>query len=173
MCGRTVMPGRYDIMRNYNVHNVGKRAPMETEQKVYTPGTVVPAVVLRRNMRILTGMHWGYGEVYNARVETVKSKSFWADSYDNRRMVFPISAFWERHWFASAEPMAAAGIYRVTIKEGKRQLEASMLTQSSTDIVSRSHPRMPVFIPLNQLDSWLDGSKDVTQVARELELEYA
>lgn len=167
------MPGRYDIMRKYNVSNIGRRAPMETNMKTYTPGDIVPAIVMRRNMRVLTGMHWGYGDIYNARVETVKSKNFWTDSYHNRRMAFPISAFYEHRWFTSAEPMAAAGIYRIIIKNNQRQLETSMLTQASTGIVSDSHPRMPVFVPLSQLDSWLNCSKDVTQSARKLELQLA
>lgn len=171
MCGRTVMPGRYQIMQDYNIRNVGKNALTYPYRAEYLPGQQIPAIVLRRNLRLLTSMHWGFGEVYNTRLETVREKSFWAESYQERRMIFPLLAFYERHWFSTEDHvLAAAGIYRMVTKHGQTKLEASMITQPSHGEVEISHPRMPVFIKHHEIDQWLSGAKEIERVVdRELE----
>lgn len=166
------MPGRYDILRQYNVAGIGKFAPFEFDAQVYVPGQQVPAIVMPNQRRILTGMHWGFGDIYNARVETVRVKPLWRTSYLNHRMIFPLTAFFEREWFTSAEPMAAAGIFRRLYIDGKQTYEASMLTQPANDFIARHHPRMPVFIPISEVDSWLTQAKDIEAFSADQELEY-
>jgi putative SOS response-associated peptidase YedK len=162
MCGKVIMSGGYEIMKRFNVTTLGRKAPTEPRSKTYIPGDTVPAIVLHNQVKILTGMHWGFDRIYNARTETITSKEFWKESYLHRRMIFPISGFYERHWFTSNEPMAAAGIYKTVLINGKRVHQASMLTQPANEFVGGFHPRMPVFIPLSLIDQYLNGNLDVS-----------
>lgn len=174
MCGRLVVPRKSKILSSFSLDAVGKFAPEIPSEEEHHPGDIVPVIVLKDSKKILTGMKWGFGEVYNTRVESL-DKLFWRDAYENHRAIFPIERFFERRWFSEKDNLlAGAAIWRYRTYRGMKIREVSLLTQPSTEVVSKHHPRMPLLIPKKEIVSWMSkdkSAKDFTGVD-ELEIEY-
>lgn len=173
MCGRLVVPRKSKILSEFNINAVGKFAPEISSEEEHHPGDVVPIIVMKDSKKILTGMKWGFGDVYNTRVESL-NKSFWKDDYESHRAIFPIEKFFERRWFAEKEVLAGAAIWRYKTYRGMKIREVSLLTQPSTELVKKHHPRMPLFIPKSDLIKWMSKDKSAEDFiqAQELKIEY-
>lgn len=160
MCGRAKFASTTDIITTYNIDRIGSRARRD-DYGVLVPGNDVPIVVVDSSgQRVLTAMHWGFGNPYNARVETVATKNFWSDSYANRRCIFPIESFYEgNQWFARDHIVAGAGIWRTA----SAQLQCSLLTTEANEKVATHHSRMPLILDSQRLDSWLKCEADLAE----------
>lgn len=170
MCGRLVTPRRSKIIATFNINSIGKYAPIAPENSEHTPGEIIPVVVTKDSKRILTGMRWGFGDVYNTRVESLE-KPFWKDDYETHRAIFPIHEFFERRWFSGAEVLAGAAIWRYQ-RYGKQHIrEVSLLTKPSTGTVKNHHPRMPLIIPHSMIDQWMSTELDAQDCISEEEEE--
>jgi putative SOS response-associated peptidase YedK len=116
----------------------------------------------------------------NARAETVGVSPAFRTSFRSRRCLLPADAFyeWIRHRhpatgrvrrsepFAirlrSGEPMAFAGIWSVwrDPHSAERVYTAAIITGPPNDLVARVHDRMPVVLPPEAWDAWLDEGAD-------------
>ncbi|QSX36249.1 SOS response-associated peptidase [Shewanella sedimentimangrovi] len=115
------------------------------------------------------GIHpqWSKRPLINARVETVNQRSTFADAFANRRMLVPVTGWFEwqqrpggkQKWLlreAEGRPlyMAAIGFEH----EGERRLVT--LTTSPTSQCQAIHSRMPLLIPPNECEFFLRGHPD-------------
>ena len=110
-------------------------------------------------------MRWGFANPYrkgliiNARAETAREKSLFADSIAKRRCVIPASGFyeWDRYKarFRFTNPqdkiLLLAGIYRE--EEGKPHY--TILTTQANESMSPVHDRMPVMISRDEIRPWI------------------
>jgi putative SOS response-associated peptidase YedK len=134
-------------------------------------------------------MKWGYsqnrgGLIINARSESITEKPMFKESVHSRRCMIPANRYFE--WQASEghkqkyslfpEDHAfffMAGIYR---PEGPDGLPSFViLTREAPEVIRQIHPRMPVILPRDQWNEWLNPIVDprlvietaITQMAYE------
>jgi len=115
--------------------------------------------------------------LFNARVETAKEKPSFRSPYKRRRALIPTTGWyeWERiempngkevkqpHFiFEDSEAIgdeifAFAGLWeRWHVQEGIELLSCTILTTAAQGDVKHLHHRMPVRLPRNVWDDWLD-----------------
>ena len=114
----------------------------------------------------------GGAKMINARAESLLDKPAFKRSFERRRCIVPADGFyeWERidaknkqPWFitrADGKPMAFAGLWeswRPTkgSDEGKIR-SCTIITGEPNELVARLHDRMPVMLPAEAWDAWLD-----------------
>ena len=121
----------------------------------------------------------------NARAETLKQKPSFRDLVKNRRVIIPMDGFYE--WklgvangpgnaggvplkqpmyihSVDGSPLAVAGL-RATWKDpsdpNHRWLHSTtLITTAANDLMSLVHDRMPVLIPRDRWDDWLNPNYD-------------
>ncbi|MBA2349979.1 MAG: SOS response-associated peptidase [Solirubrobacterales bacterium] len=118
--------------------------------------------------------HWakdpGLGaKLINARGETVAQKPAFRDGFARRRCLIVADGFYEwerrgsgtRHPFhitrPDAEPFAFAGIWATWHGPEERTLRTcSIITTAANEAISGLHDRMPVILPAEAEEAWLD-----------------
>lgn len=117
--------------------------------------------------------HWakdrnqGYKQI-NARAETVHQRPAFRDAFKKRRCVVPADGFYEWAgpkgarqplWFHRADGalLLFAGLYESWQPEPDVwEPTYTIITTDANESVSRVHNRMPVILPEDRLDDWLD-----------------
>lgn len=123
----------------------------------------------------------GAGPVmFNARIETVAEKRTFAPSLKKRRCIVPANGYfeWEKtssgkvpHYihYAAGGPLAFAGLYGWwKAPDGSWLLSATIITRSAEGPMSRIHDRIPVILPRESYDQWLDPHLDDPEAARSI-----
>ncbi len=118
--------------------------------------------------------HWakepGLGaKLINARGETVAEKPAFRDAFARRRCLIVADGFYEwerrgsgaRHPFhitrPDAEPFAFAGIWATWHGPEEQTLRTcSIITTAANEAIRGLHDRMPVILPAEAEDAWLD-----------------
>lgn len=130
--------------------------------------------------RHLTGARWslvprwspsdalGY-PTYNARVESAQYKPTFADSVRSMRALIPANGYYEwkgnrPFYFHSPNgtPLTMAGLYSWwrTDKSHPWLLTATIITCPAVDGPASVHERMPLLVPQDMTDAWLDPGVD-------------
>lgn len=109
----------------------------------------------------------------NARVETVAEKPSFRSAFKTRRAIIPADGYYE--WFTASgpvsrkqpfyicardrSPLAMAGLYEWwTPRDGGLSvLTATVLTRDATAQIAEIHDRMPLMLPSQAWDGWLNG----------------
>lgn len=134
-----------------------------------------------RGQRVVEAMRWGLipawakdekigSKMINARCETVAEKPSFRKAWRRRRCVVPINGFFEwqqigkekQPFFIYApevELLAMAGLWECWRGERSEIRSFTVLTRPAEGRVKALHHRMPVFVPLGLLDSWLKGDQ--------------
>jgi putative SOS response-associated peptidase YedK len=111
-------------------------------------------------------IRWG-ARMINARGETVAKKPAFRSAVKRRRCLVPADGFfeWQKtpagkqpHYirFADGRPFALAGLWERWNK-GEQPLDTfTIITTSPNDVVAALHDRMPVILPPEHYDEWLD-----------------
>ena len=161
-----------DVTPNYNV------APTQT----------VLTVVERADHRLLETCRWGLvpswakdpsvgNKMINARAETVATKPAYRRALAKRRCIVPADGFfeWKRapdgkqrqpYFIHSADgrPLAFAGLWEwwpdPTRPEGEGLRSCAIVTTEANALVAPIHDRMPVVLPREAWDAWLDPDAD-------------
>jgi len=143
------------------------------------------------NTRCAMLQRWGYipswrkpgekgPEPINARSETAGTSRLFADSLKRRRCIVPASGFFE--WQAvkdqrakrphhiepvASEVFALAGLWSRWSPPDADAVETfTILTCSPNDVMQPIHNRMPVILPAESIDAWLDPAiDDVSKVS--------
>ena len=119
--------------------------------------------------------HWAKdhkigSRMINARAETVAEKPSFRDSLRRRRCLVLADGFyeWQRNGkekrpmrvvMRSGEPFAFAGIWSVwKDPEGNRVPSCAIITTTANDVLKPIHERMPVVLPREAEQFWLDPS---------------
>ena len=154
-----------------------------TDIKVKACGEVFPSdyVPVFANNRALRPsafvMQWGYtfqgGKLLiNARSETAAEKPSFADGIKNRRCLIPASWYYEWEQKASGKTKYAIGIdSSFMLLAGIYRFENShpvftILTQPPADEISFIHPRMPVLLPHDAKEDYLNLNYKASDVIR-------
>lgn len=138
------------------------------------------AAVIALNKQLKRGafkMKWGYHLqkklIFNACSETATEKSLFSGSTVNRRCLIPASAYFEwdhrqkpftkyRFSVPSKRMIYLAGLYRFEPEMVRPVF--TILTREAAPDIACFHDRMPVIMPNELSDAWLDHSQDFRQL---------
>ena len=151
------------------------------------PTDRVYAIAEHEGSRLLGTFRWGLipwfakdpkigSRHINARAETAATAASFKDSFARKRCLIPADGFyeWEKrdsggklpHFIhhGDATPLALAGLWSSwKAPDGERVTSCTIITTKPNDLISPIHDRMPVILPREAWDRWLD--RDVTDAA--------
>jgi putative SOS response-associated peptidase YedK len=149
----------------------------------YNIAPTQPVLIVRKEqgkkIRHFTTMRWGLipswakdmsigTQTLNARSETVTTKPAFRDSILRKRCLIPADGFYERRKMGSVKQpycfevgegdvFALAGLWdEWTHPDGEIIESCTILTTTANALVADMHNRMPVIVPPNKCDVWLD-----------------
>ncbi|WLR56799.1 SOS response-associated peptidase [Mesobacillus subterraneus] len=144
------------------------------------PGQDILTVINNGSGRSGKKMRWGlipfWAEdekigyrMINARAETVDEKASFKHALKQRRCLILTDGFYEwkkegkqkqpyRFGMKSKQPFALAGLWENWKKDGKEITSCTIITTGPNQVTEKIHDRMPVILPKNKLDIWLDSS---------------
>lgn len=110
-------------------------------------------------------------QAINARSESIHQKPTFRNAFKSRRCLIPATGYYE--WATelgkyktkqpvfisneSGETLAFAGIYEKWISpDGEVKESAAIITREAVAGLAKVHHRMPVFLPRDRWESWLD-----------------
>ncbi len=139
-----------------------------------------PVVHMRYEERDVVWARWGLVNSWakdmksgfkniNARSESVDKRPAFRDAFGKRRCVVPADGFYEWEgskgnrrpsWFHSSDGglLLFAGLYEWWRPSEEDDWVASftIITTAANELVSAVHDRMPVILPREQVDNWID-----------------
>ena len=147
------------------------------------PTQPVPIVRMTEGQRHFALVRWGlipawvkdprtFSLVINARGESVLDKPAFKNAMKYRRCLFPADGFfeWERKgekkrpYFVRRKgggPLAFAGLWESWMgPNGEEQETAVIVTTDASPSITHIHDRMPVIVPPEAFDFWLDPKVD-------------
>lgn len=181
MCGRSVQltPRQYALL--FGAEAFGRQPKPRYN---LAPGQPILSVLESRepkDKRYLLTQRWGISAnwssqlIINARYETAASKPMFADAFRLCRSIVPVDGFYEwqesHPWLLrhrDGEPLALAALWQIEPKAERGS--CAILTGPAEGELARLHPRIPIVLPRESWDAWLDRDyQDVTKVARLLQ----
>ena len=179
------MCGRYNFSKNSSSQMVQKvlanllERQIEVKTGEVNPGDVAAVIASNRKLEPQAfGMKWGYqlpdGKlIFNARSETAAQKAMFADGMRQRRCLIPADCYYEwqktgkekqRYHLAptNTNGFFLAGIYR--IEQGSAVF--SVLTKEPVESIAFIHPRMPVILPTEFMNDWLNPSYNGIEILK-------
>ncbi len=179
------MCGRYTLAANAEELVEAFGIPLPTFELVprynIAPSQLAPVVAADRHGRRVGLLTWGLVPgwadepgpgMINARVESAAEKPSFREALDRRRCLVPANGFyeWKRvnggkipHWIhpTAGGVIAFAGIWERWSRPGAepRHTFAILTTKANAD-VAPLHDRMPVIVPAESRDAWLDRARD-------------
>jgi putative SOS response-associated peptidase YedK len=180
MCGRYVIISTPEAIRA--LFGYGERPNFPPRYNV-APTQPIPVVRLVDGKRSFALMRWGllpswvkdpktFPLLINARGESVLEKPAFRNAMRRRRCLIPADGFYEwrpgapkRPYFVrarrgaegSAPPLAFAGLWETwTGPNGEEVDTAAIVTTAANRTLAAIHDRMPVFVPPEAFDRWLD-----------------
>lgn len=192
MCGRFRLSRKYREIREY--FDISEDPGWEPRYNI-APTDSVLAVRQRLDApgRTLSTMRWGLipywskdskgsARMINARSEEIANKPAYREAFRQRRCLIPADGFyeWKRvgkakqafHFGMSDDSLFAfAGIWeRWKNPAGEKIESCSILTTSPNKLLADIHDRMPVIMPPDTYDLWLDpafeNTGELSQVLR-------
>lgn len=115
--------------------------------------------------------------MFNARGETAAEKPAYKNAMKRRRCLVPADGFfeWKResegkrpYWVhpRAGGPIAFAGLWEAWMGPNGEELEtAAIITTAANDTLRPLHDRMPVVVPPDAFDMWLDPNADPQMAA--------
>jgi putative SOS response-associated peptidase YedK len=177
MCGRYVITTTPDAMRRAFGYAEQPNFPPRYN---IAPTQPIPVVRLVNNQRNFALLRWGlipawvkdprtFSLLINARAESVLDKASFRNAMRRRRCLIPADGFYEwkqdgarrRPYFARAKgtkgPVAFAGLWEPWMGPNGEEVEtACIVTTTANRTLRHLHDRMPVVIPPEAFDLWLD-----------------
>jgi len=143
------------------------------------PGQEILAVLCEEGANRLYRLRWGLipswaddpsigSRMINARAETVAQKPSFRSAFDKKRCLIVADGFyeWRREGkrkspvyvsMKSQKPFGFAGLYEIWHSpEGHEIRSGTIITTEANDLLRPVHDRMPVILPKEDEDRWLD-----------------
>jgi putative SOS response-associated peptidase YedK len=186
MCGRFVITSAPEALRKLLGY---KEQPNFPPRYNIAPTQPIPVVRREHGERHFALMRWGlipswvkdpkqFALLINARIEGVVEKPSFRAAMKRRRCLIPADGFYEwqkqgkakQPYFIRAKdsgPFAFAGLWETwTDRDGGEIETAAIVTCAANKSIAPVHDRMPVIVPPENFDAWLDGDKiDAKQAA--------
>lgn len=157
--------------------------PVITDGEV-RPTDIVPVLAPNsKGLKTVFPMQWGFlakdnkRTLFNARVETAGEKPTFKEAWQSHRCIIPASYYFEWQHFKSADGKVKTGDkfaiqpagYTVTWLCGLYRIEDGypvfvVLTKEPTVELSRIHDRMPLMLPADKIDDWINPSSKPEEV---------
>jgi len=185
MCGRYALNiSGDDLALEYNANNPDSFYVASNWN--ISPTTTIPFINERKNGSVTRAINlasWGLipswakdssrqVNAINARVETISEKPTFREAFKSRRCLVPVTGYYEwatelgqyrpkQPFFISnneSKTLAIAGIYEEWINPESNQslTTAAIITRSAVGVVAPIHNRMPVILPRQLWDIWLN-----------------
>jgi putative SOS response-associated peptidase YedK len=165
------------------------------ERPRYNIAPTQPVVTVRREMgkktRKFTAMRWGLiphwandvsigTRTLNARSETVATTRAFRDSILTKRCLIPADGFYEWRKMGSVKQpycfevgegalFALAGLWdQWTSPEGQIIESCTILTTAPNSLIADMHDRMPLIVPPDKYDLWLDPDVNDFEAIRDI-----
>jgi putative SOS response-associated peptidase YedK len=186
MCGRFVRSSTIREIADY--FKVGAPS-FESEPSYNVAPTQDIIIINNQGVKQLVKCHWGFipawakdisigYKMINARVETVTEKQSFKAAFKKHRCLVIANGFYE--WqkdkkrkipvyihLKSGNPFGFAGLYNVwTSPEGEKICTCTILTTESNELISSIHDRMPVIVPRDKEDMWLDPNIEDVEILK-------
>ena len=165
------MCGRFMFQPNENpeisrIYQLAVDAGYQPKTGEIFPTDETAVIIAGNNQVQVVGMKWGFPgfkpgqSIINARSETVRQKSMFADSFNKRRCVYPTTGFfeWDKdktkyHFNFGNEPetLFIAGCYNYFQKIP----QSVLFTTEPNESMVKIHDRMPLILAKNQINSWI------------------
>jgi putative SOS response-associated peptidase YedK len=151
------------------------------------PTETIRIVVQRDGERRLAAARWGFQPFWtkdaapgaprswiNARAETAAASPAFGPALRSTRCVIPADAFyeWDRrahprqpYAIGPADPAAMLGLAGIWSSSRDRGVTAAILTTHPNELVAPIHNRMPVILPPDLLETWLDPEATLDELA--------
>ena len=186
MCGRFVVTSAPEAIRRLLRYEEQPNFPPR-----YNIAPTQPIAIVRvdRGKRHFALVRWGlipswvsdprrFALLINARLEDIETKRSFRAAMMRRRCLIPADGFYEwkkvgkdkQPYFVRARdagPFAFAGLWETwTDREGGEIETAAIVTCPASNALAPIHDRMPVIVPPETYDAWLDTEKvDAKQAA--------
>jgi len=178
MCGRFVRKRSSSAMaKDFGVQEITD----DLQPSFNVAPTDKVAVVLNKGVKQLVAMRWGLVPFWatdpkiaskhiNARAETLTVKPAFKDAFKRRRCLVVADGFfeWQKQGatkiplFIHLEPerpFGFAGLYEIwTPPLGEKLVTCTIITTEANELVRPIHDRMPVILPKDAEDFWLDSA---------------
>lgn len=138
------------------------------------PTDPAPVIHAFKDRLEMSQMVWGFpnftgkGVIFNGRSESAFNKPMFRDSVQNRRCVIPAAKFYE--WDKSKNKITffrshnqllfLAGFYH----SYNKQNQFVILTTQANNSVADVHPRMPLILEREEMESWMFNKDSVKQI---------
>jgi putative SOS response-associated peptidase YedK len=179
MCGRYTLRTPIDVLAEG--FEIQEYPSSITPNYNVAPTQEVAAVVEEDEMRKLEMFHWGLipswakdpsigNKMINARAETVSEKPSFRSAFKKRRCLILADGFYE--WQKTDDgkqpyhikmqddsPFAFAGLWEIW-KDEEEIRSCTIITTAANDLMDEIHHRMPVILPPDDYDMWLDPDFD-------------
>src|SRR6267154_5567299 len=185
MCGRYVIKTPPALMRQ--AFGYGEQPNFPPRYNV-APTQPIPVVRLVDGRREFALVRWGlipswvkdprgFTLLFNARGESAAEKPAFRNAMKRRRCLFPADGFYEwkqdgknkRPYFVRLKgggPMAFAGLWESWMGPNGEEVEtAAIVTTAASRSIAHIHDRMPVIVPPEAFDFWLDPNVDAEMAA--------
>lgn len=185
MCSRYSLTSPPEAVRAYFAY---RETPNFPARYNIAPTQAIPVICLDQGMRSFRLMRWGLlprfvkdpktsPTLINARVESVTSKPAFREAFAHRRCLVPADAFYEwtgpkgaRRPFLLRPKVggliAFAGLWERWRDPGGNEIDTvAILTCDANRTVARLHDRMPVVLPKNVFEAWLDCEATAAETA--------
>lgn len=175
MCGRFVLIATVEEL--VEKFRIAESQKFEGRYNI-APGQNVAAVRQADGARKLDSLRWGLvpswskdskigSRMINARAETIGEKPSFRAPFKKKRCIVPASGFYEwahngkdkrPHYirFRNGEPFGIAALWDEWKGEGGVIESCVLITTSANTLISSLHDRMPVILPPENYDAWLD-----------------
>lgn len=189
MCGRfAASEPSSKLVEHFGLDEVAPAAAEVDPSWNVAPSSTIRAILNRGGRKRLEALRWGLvpswsksastgAKMINARAEALDRSPAYREALIRRRAVIPMDGFyeWRRepggarqpfyYYAPNGEPLAVAGLWdawRPPSGEDRWLVSATIVTAAASELVARVHSRMPVVLPLELVDEWLEaGSGDV------------
>lgn len=144
--------------------------------------------------RVATSMRWGLvppwskdvkigHKMINARSESIEQKVSFKDPFRQKRCLIISDGFYEwkktesgkqpyRFVMKDRRPFAFAGLWECWNKGSEPLFTCTILTTTSNEVTKDVHDRMPVILPTDTYDTWLDRKEDNIEHLKSLLVPY-
>ncbi len=153
--------------------------PIKTHGEIF-PTDVVPVIAPgRKTAKAVFPMKWGFtlpkskAPLVNARMETAAEKPTFKEAWLSHRCIIPASHYFEWEHFSDSRgkvktgdkfaihPLDSphtflCGLYRI---EGKLPVFTILTRQPDPELL-KLHDRMPLILPEEKIDEWIDPEND-------------